>query len=118
MWRGLRRAGMWGGIRRVLYQQIINTWRVVKACSCDFWWVDGSGGRATGDRSPIEITVKLAGFTFAEYDDSVKSSMNHSVKNNYLLFKAPFCNIYFRRHSFLMYLFAYVVPLEMIKRKT
>lgn len=56
---------------------------------------DGSGGRATGDRSPIEITVKLAGFTFTEYDfrwdDSIKSSTNHSVKNNYLLFKAPFC---------------------------
>lgn len=49
---------MRGGIRRVLYQHIINTWRVVEAFSCDFGgWVyeDGSGGRATGDRSPIEI---------------------------------------------------------------
>lgn len=91
-------------------------WRVVEAFSCDFGgWVceDGSGGRATGDRSPIEITVYLEGFTFTRkdfrWDDSVKSNI-YCLRLRFL--------IHFRQHCLFMYLLAYVVPPEIIKRKT
>lgn len=109
-------AGRRGGIRRVLYQHFINVgwWRYAVAISVGGWVCEGgSGGRATRDRSPIEITVYLEGFTFTRKD----FRWNDSVKSNIYCLRLRFL-IHFQQHCLFMYLLAYVVPPEMIKRKT